>query len=232
MEKEGINTLDMNKLLRKTLIRYISSLLIVGLILFLPAWSFSYWNAWLYISLLFIPILTVMIYLLLNDPELLEKRMKAKEKEKTQKIFVKLSTILFIISFIIPGLDYRFGWSKVPIWLIIVASVTLLLGYLIFIFVIRQNRYASRIIEVQEGQRVIDYGLYSVIRHPMYLSNFIIYLSSPIVLGSFYALIPMVFFCFVMPIRIINEEQVLSKELAGYDDYMKMVRYRIIPYVW
>jgi protein-S-isoprenylcysteine O-methyltransferase Ste14 len=158
--------------------------------------------------------------------------MKTKEKEKTQKLIIKLSIIPFIISFLIPGFDYRFNWSAVPLWLVIMATVIMLIGYGMFFVVIRQNSYASRVIEIQEKQKVIDTGLYSVVRHPMYLSNLLIYLSIPLVLGSFYSLMTMCLFLFVFYFRIKNEEGVLSKELPGYSDYLKKVKYRLIPYIW
>jgi protein-S-isoprenylcysteine O-methyltransferase Ste14 len=232
MEGNIKHDVDIPKLIRMALIRFGAALIIVGLILFLSAGTLKYWNAWLFIGALFSPVVLVLIYLIKNDPALLEKRMKTKEKEKTQKLIIKLSIIPFIISFLIPGFDYRFNWSAVPLWLVIMATVIMLIGYGMFFVVIRQNSYASRVIEIQEKQKVIDTGLYSVVRHPMYLSNLLIYLSIPLVLGSFYSLITMCLFLFVFYYRIKNEEEVLKEGLEGYNDYMKNVRYRLIPYIW
>jgi len=232
MESNINHKVDIQKLIRMALIRFGGAIIIIALILFLPAGTLKYWNAWLFIGALFSPVVLVIIYLIKNDPALLEKRMKTKEKEKTQKLIIKLSIIPFIISFLIPGLDYRYNWSIVPLWLVIMATVIMLIGYGMFFVVIRQNSYASRVIEIQEKQKVIDTGLYSVVRHPMYLSNLLIYLSIPLVLGSFYSLMTMCLFLFVFYFRIKNEEGVLIKELPGYSDYLKKVKYRLIPYIW
>ena len=223
---------DTKKLVRMALIRFGGAILIISLILFLPAGTIKYWNAWLFIGALFIPVILVLIYLIKNDPELLEKRMKTKEKEETQKLIIKLSFIPFIISFLTPGFDYRYQWSAVPLWLVIIATVIMLIGYGMFFIVIRQNSYASRVVEVQEKQKLIDTGLYSVVRHPMYLANVIIYLSIPLVLGSYYSLLVISLFLVVFYFRIKNEEEVLKEGLEGYSDYMKKVKYRLIPYVW
>jgi protein-S-isoprenylcysteine O-methyltransferase Ste14 len=223
---------DTKKLVRMALIRFGGAILIISLILFLPAGTIKYWNGWLFIGALFIPVILVLIYLIKNDPELLEKRMKTKEKEETQKLIIKLSFIPFIISFLTPGFDYRYQWSAVPLWLVIIATVIMLIGYGMFFIVIRQNSYASRVVEVQEKQKLIDTGLYSVVRHPMYLANVIIYLSIPLVLGSYYSLLVISLFLVVFYFRIKNEEEVLKEGLEGYSDYMKKVKYRLIPYVW
>lgn len=221
-----------SKLVAKVLLRYTAGFLLVCLILFVPAGSLKFWNAWICIGSLFIPMLFVMIYLLLKDPELLQKRIKTDEKEKTQKIFVYLSILVFIALFIIPGLDFRYHWSAVPLWLVIVATIIMITGYSMFFLVIKQNSFASRVIEIQEGQKVIDNGLYSVVRHPMYLATSILYSSSAIVLGSFYALIPAMIIIILLAVRILNEEIVLKNSLPGYEEYMKKVRYRLIPSIW
>lgn len=232
MESSTNRVSNISRLIRMALVRFGAAIIIVALILFVTAGTLKYWNAWLFLGALFFPVILVLIYLLKNDPELLEKRMKHREKERTQKLVIKLSMIPFFLSFIIPGLDYRYNWSAVPLWLIIAATIILLTGYGMFFIVIRQNSYASRVVEIQERQKLIDYGLYSVVRHPMYLSNIIMYTSMPIVLGSYWALIPMCLFALVFYFRVQNEEEVLSKGLDGYSDYMKKVKYRIIPFIW
>jgi protein-S-isoprenylcysteine O-methyltransferase Ste14 len=174
----------------------------------------------------------VLIYLLIKDPELLEKRFKTKEKEKEQRFIQKIGIAPTIIGFLLPGFDYRFNWSNVPTWLVVIATILVVSGYILFIIVMKQNSYASRVIEIQQNQKVIEYGLYSKIRHPMYLAAIIIMLSSPLVLGSYYALIPMAFYPLIIIFRIKNEEEVLKKGLTGYEEYLKKVKYRLIPFVW
>ena len=216
----------------KALIRFILGLIIVCSLLFIPAGTINYFNGWLYICSNFIPILAAFIYLLINDPELLEKRFKTKEKVKEQKLIQKIGIILVLVGFVLSGLDFRFRWSNVPIWLVGICTILVIGGYCLFIIVMRQNSYASRVIEVQENQKVIDYGLYSKIRHPMYLAAIIIMLSSSLVLGSYYSLIPMLLYVILIIFRIISEEEVLKKGLMGYNEYLKKVKYRLIPFVW
>ncbi len=232
MINKNNDTVDTKKLLISAVIKFVLILIIVFLLLFIPAGTLKYWNGWLFICALFIPVIFVISYLIKNDPELLKKRMSSKEKERPQKILIKLSFIPFLISFIIPGLDYRYGWSGVPLWLVITALVIMLSSYAAIILVFKQNSYASRIIEVQQGQKVIDYGLYSIVRHPMYSASIMLYLGIPIVLGSYYSLIPILFFIPIFYFRIKNEEEVLIKGLDGYADYIKKVKYRLIPFVW
>lgn len=219
-------------LFARTLLIYFFSLFFVGLIIFLPAGSFKFWNGWLFVGALFIPMFFVIIYLIVNDPDLLIKRLKTKEKEKTQKVYLMLSIIVFLVTFIIPGLDFRFKWSHVPVTVVLISTLLMISGYLIFFIVMRQNTYASRVIEIQDEQKLIETGLYSVVRHPMYLGALILYGFAPLVLGSFFALIPMVFIPFLLIIRIKNEEEVLKNGLKGYIEYIKKVRYRLLPFVW
>lgn len=228
-KEKSVNTAD---LMAATLLKFGMGFIFIALVLFLPAGTMKYWNAWVFLGTLLVPMLFVFIYLLRKNPKLLEKRMKFREKEKEQKLFVKISTCMLLIGFLVPGFDYRFNWSIMPLWVVLIAVVVLLGGYFLFFQVVRQNSYASRVIEIQKEQKLIDKGLYSVVRHPMYLSTTVIYLAMPLVLGSFYALIPIVLFLAVMPIRILNEEKVLMKGLKGYKQYMKRVRYRMIPFVW
>ena len=227
-------TANLNKksLAVKAIIRFLSALFIIGCILFIPAGTFKYWNGWLFIASIFIPMIVVLTYLLIKDPELLEKRFKTKEKEKEQKFIQKVGIVPTLIGFMLPGFDYRLNWSNVPTWLVIIATILVVSGYILFIIVMRQNSYASRVIEIQQNQKVIDYGLYSKVRHPMYIAAIIIMLSSPLGLGSYYALIPMALYPLIIIFRIKNEEEVLKKGLAGYDKYLKKVKYRLIPLIW
>jgi protein-S-isoprenylcysteine O-methyltransferase Ste14 len=220
------------KLFLKAITRYILGLAVVSAMLFVPAGTLGFWNAWLYLGALFIPMLIVLVYLFIRDPSLLEKRLGAREREKVQKVYVFTSTLLFLTTYIVPGFDFRYGWSHVPQWLVAVSLVFMLTGYLLFFFVMRQNSYASRTIEIQQGQKVIDTGLYAFVRHPMYSAATLLYLSSTLVLGSFYALVPAVFLPVILAIRLLNEEKVLKKELPGYEEYLLKVKYRLIPFVW
>ncbi len=223
----------MFKLIKQVVIRYILILLFVSFVLFLPAGSLKFWNAWIFIGALFLPELFALIYLAIKDPELLQKRLKIKEKEKAQRIFNILYIIIFIITLIITGLDFKYHWSIVPVWLVIVATGIMISGFFMAFIVLKQNSYASRVVEIQEGQKVIDVGLYSVVRHPMYLSALIFFCPMPLVLGSLYAfIIPVILAPFLLLIRIINEEKVLKNNLNGYKEYVKKVKYRLIPFVW
>ena len=220
------------RLLTKVISRFILALIFVGFLLFISAGTFKFINAWIFIVGLFIPMIFTLIFLYKKDPELLEKRLNMQEKENEQKKYIKLSMFFYIIAYIVPGLDFRFHWSEVPVWLAIAALILMILGYVMFVMVMIQNRYASRIIEIQHEQRLIDTGLYSIVRHPMYTAAIILFLSSSLVLGSYYALIPMLFLPILLAFRIINEEKVLLSGLPGYDAYIKKVRFRLIPYLW
>lgn len=220
------------KLLLKTLIAFLSGLLITGAMLFVPAGTLTYRGAWLFIALLFSPILVLGVVLMIKNPELLRKRLEMKESEKEQKGVVALSGLLLVSSFIVAGLDYRLGWSHVSNLIVIIASVVLLVGYTLYAEVLRENVYLSRVVEVQEDQRVIDTGLYGIVRHPMYFAVALLYLAIPLVLGSWWALLVMSPCILLLAARIKNEEQVLHQGLNGYTDYTKRVRYRMIPWVW
>ncbi len=221
-----------SSLVIRTLLIYLLSVVLVGVMIFLPAGTLNYWNGWLFMGTLFIPMFFVFIYLLVNDPELLAKRLKTKEKEKPQKIYLVLSIIVCFATFIVPGFDFRFKWSEVPVSVVLISTFLMMSGYLMFFIVMRQNTYASRVIEIQDEQKLIDTGLYSFVRHPMYLAAIGLYGFAPLVLGSYYALIPMVFLPVLLIIRITNEEKVLISGLKGYDAYMKKVRYRLLPFIW
>jgi protein-S-isoprenylcysteine O-methyltransferase Ste14 len=206
--------------------------IITSMMLLLPAGTLTYHRAWLFIVLLFTPIFIVGAALLVKNPKLLRKRLEMKEPEKGQKNVVALSSLFLASSFIIAGLDYRFGWSHISTTVVLIASVTLLAGYALYAEVLRENTYLSRVVEIQEGQRVIDTGLYSIVRHPMYLAVTLIYLAIPLILGSWWALLVISPCILLLIVRIKNEEQLLRQELFGYTDYMKRVRYRMIPLVW
>ena len=220
------------KLLLRTLAAFLLGLLITSAMLFLPAGTLDYPGAWLFMALLFTPILIMGIVLMVKNPELLRKRLAMKEREKTQQGVVAISGLLLIASFLVAGFDYRFGWSHVSNGIVIVASVMLLIAYALYAEVLRENVYLSRVIEVQEGQRVIDTGFYAIVRHPMYSAVSLLYLSIPLVLGSWWALLVMSPCVLLLAARIKNEEQVLRQDLPGYIEYTQRVRYRMIPLVW
>ena len=221
-----------NQLINRALARFIPGIIIISAILFIPAGSIRFWNAWLFMGVLFIPMLFVIIYLIIRDPELLYKRMNTNEKEKTQKKVVLLTSVVFLSAFIISGLDYRFGWSDLPLLLVILSALMVLTGYILFFLVMQQNSYASRVVEIQEKQKVIDTGLYGIVRHPMYFAAILMFMFMPLVLGSFFALIPLLIFPFQMSKRMKNEEEILEKGLDGYIQYKEKVRYKIIPFLW
>lgn len=220
------------KLFGQALIKFALGLLLVGALLFLPAGSFFYINAWLFIALLFAPMLLLGAVLLVKAPKLLEKRLNAKETEGAQKGVVAISGLMFVIGFVVAGLDYRFGWSHVPLWAVAVAAVVLLAAYALYAEVMRENAYLSRTIEVQNDQKVVDTGLYGIVRHPMYAATLWLFLAIPLVLGSWWSLVCFLPYIAVIVVRIRNEEQVLEAGLVGYTAYQKRVRYRLIPFVW
>lgn len=220
------------KLLFRTIINFLLGLVMVGILLFAPAGTFEFWNAWLFIVLLFVPMLIIGGVLLFKAPELLAKRLNSKEKESGQKQIVALSAVVFIAGFIIASLDFRFGWSSSPVWSVISASVLLVLAYALFAEVMRENAYLSRTVELQENQKVIDTGLYGIVRHPMYSSMILLYLSIPIVLGSIFSFAIFLLFPFLIGKRIRGEEDVLEQGLDGYVAYKQRVKYKIIPFIW
>ena len=224
----------MNKmrLIVNALFKLIFGLGIMALLLFLPAGTWHYWHAWLLLALLFVPMVCMGIVMLIFSPELLSKRLNNKEKEQTQKHVVALSGLMFIAGFMLCGFDYRFVWSQVPVWVVVVASLLFLLGYMLYAEVLRENAYLSRTIEVQDDQQLIDTGLYSIVRHPMYTATLLMFLSMPLVLGSWWALLIFSIYPILIIRRIQNEEQVLAKGLKGYIDYQQRVRWRLMPWVW
>ncbi len=220
------------KLLFSALIKFLIGLLMVALLLFLPAGTFLYPGGLLFLFLLFVPMLIMGVVMLIRARELLAKRLDAKEKQGEQKGVVAVSGLIFFGGFILAGLDFRFGWSAVPTPVVIAASVIFLIGYTLYAEVMRENAYLSRTVKVEEGQTVISTGLYGVVRHPMYMASVVMFLSLPLVLGSLYALIPFAVYPALMVIRIRGEEKLLTAELAGYEEYKKKVKYRMIPFIW
>ena len=220
------------KLLSKALFTLILGIGCMGAMLFLPAGGFHYTNGWLFLGLLFVPMAIMGIVLFFKSPDLLKKRLNAKEKESAQKGVIAFSALMFPIGFLLSAFDFRYSWSSIPMPIVITASVLFLIGYAMYGEVMRENAYLSRTIEVQQGQKVIDTGLYGAVRHPMYLATFLMFLPMPLILGSFWGLIPFALYPVLIVIRILNEEQVLAGELDGYTDYMKKVKYRLIPFIW
>ncbi|MBE7068950.1 MAG: isoprenylcysteine carboxylmethyltransferase family protein [Ruminococcaceae bacterium] len=220
------------KLFVQAIVKFFCGLIIMGLIIFLPAGSFAYWQGWLLIGLLFVPMFVAGIILMIKNPELLRKRLNAKEEEKEQKLVVLLSGIMFLAAFVIAGLNFRFGWITMPSWVIYVFAGVFVAAYILYAEVLRENEYLSRTIEVQEGQKVIDTGLYGVVRHPMYMSTLFLFLAMPLVLGSVISFAVMLIYIPIIVMRIRNEEKVLAKGLPGYEEYMRKVKYRIIPFIW
>ncbi len=219
-------------LLISALTKMLFGISLIGAMLFLPAWTFNYFGAWLFIGVLFVPMVLTGIVLFLKAPDLLKKRLDFKEKEKTQSSVIALSGLMFLAGFIIAGLDFRYHWTVVPPWLSITASAVFLVGYAMYGEVLRENAYLSRTVEVEENLKVVDTGLYSVIRHPMYLATVFMFLALPLVLGSWWSFCVFLLHPVFMVVRIQNEEKVLEKQLEGYKDYKKKVKYKLVPYIW
>lgn len=213
-------------------IKLLMGLVLVGLLIFLPAGTMHFFNGWLLVAVLFVPMLIAGVVMALRSPELLKKRLNAKEKEDEQKSVVAMSGILFVTTFVVAGLNYRYGWVVMPSWTVWSAVVLFLLSYAMYAEVMRENAYLSRTIEVQEGQRVIDTGLYGIVRHPMYTATILLFLSMPLVLGSLPSFVIMLVYIPLIVKRIRNEENVLREGLDGYDEYCRKVRFRLLPYVW
>ena len=221
-----------SELIKKLIVRFLVVLLVLFAIFFLPAGTFVYWEAWVYLAILFGTLLSIAIYVVKNDPELLARRMRMREKEPKQQLIIKLAYIPFVLAYLLPGFDQRFVWSNVPVSVVVIADILILLGYVIVFLALRENRYASRIIEVEQGQTVISSGPYAIIRHPMYLGALPLYALSPLALGSYWAMIPAILIIPFIVARILNEESVLARDLNGYQEYMQKTRYRLIPGMW
>ncbi len=220
------------KLFIKAMIRMALGLAVIAALLFIPAGTTDYWQGWLLIAILFIPMFIAGLYMMVKKPELLRKRLNAREEQGEQKTVVALSALLFIAVFVTAGLNYRFSWVLMPAWASCAAAVVFLAGYALYAEVIRENEWLSRTVEVQEGQKVVDTGLYGIVRHPMYMSTLLMFLSMPLVLGSPVSFLIMLLYIPVIVMRIRNEEQVLEKGLDGYAEYKKKIRYRLIPFIW
>jgi protein-S-isoprenylcysteine O-methyltransferase Ste14 len=212
--------------------KFLIGLLLAGLLLFLPAGTLRYWNAWLFLGLLFLPMLAVGLALLARSPELLRKRLNARESEPEQKKVVAFSGLLFAAAFVLAGLSFRFGWLPLPKWAVWTAAALFLASYALYAEVMRENAYLSRTVEVQEGQKVIDTGLYGIVRHPMYAATLLLFLSMPLVLGSLLSFALLLLYIPILAKRIGNEEAVLTEGLEGYAAYRERVRWRVIPFLW
>ena len=220
------------KLFLQALTKFLIGALIIAALLFIPAGTFEYWNGWLFMGLLFIPMFIAGVVLMVKNPELLQKRLNAKEKETEQKTVIVLSGLMFLIGFIMAGLNYRFEWVELPKIVVIISSIMFVISYILFAEVLRENTYLSRTIEVQENQKVIDTGLYGIVRHPMYAVTVILFLTMPLILGSIISFVIFLMYPIIIAIRIKNEEAVLEKELSGYIEYEKKVKFKMIPFIW
>ena len=220
------------KLFFQALTKFVFGLLLVGLLLFLPAGTFAYWQAWLFIGILFVPMFIAGIVLIVRQPELLRKRLDAKEQQQEQKWVVALSGLMFIAVFVVAGLSLRFGWYMLPDWAVFVATVVFLAAYALYAEVMRENVWLSRTIEVQHNQQVVSTGLYGIVRHPMYSATLLLFLSMPLVLASPWSFAIMLLYIPIIALRIRNEEQVLERELKGYTEYKQRVKYKLIPFIW
>ena len=220
------------KLLLEALVKFTCGLLLVGLLIFLPAGTLAYGGGWLLVGLLFGPMLIAGFVMLAKSPEFLKKRLDAKEKQGKQKGVVAVSGMMFVAGFVVAGLDFRFGWSVMPVWVTIIAAVLFLTAYALYAEVMRENAYLSRTVKVEAGQTVVDTGMYGIVRHPMYAVTVLLFLMIPLVLGSWYALIVFAFYPAIIIVRLKDEEELLRRELPGYAAYMQKVKYRMIPFVW
>ena len=220
------------KLFIQAIIKFLFGFVLIGLLIFLPAGTLSFFNGWLFMGILFVPMFLAGIVMMFKNPDLLKKRLDAKEKQREQSIVVKLSSLMFLTGFIVAGLDFRFGWLTLPKGVVIGAAIVFLAAYILYAEVLRENTYLSRTIEVQENQKVIDTGLYGIVRHPMYSVTLLLFLSMPLVLGSIYSFLIFLSYPFIIAKRIKGEEEFLEKELDGYREYKQKVRYRLIPFIW
>lgn len=220
------------KLFIEALIKFILGVVLIGLLIFLPAWTLNYFNGWLFMGVLFIPMFIVGIIMMIKNPKLLASRLDAKEKQKEQGMVIKLSGLMFVVGFVLAGLDFRFKWLILPPIVSYISVGVFLLAYLMWGIVLKQNTYLSRTIKVEENQQVIDKGLYGVVRHPMYTATIFLFLSMPLILGSLISFFVFLLYPVLIIVRIINEEKYLEENLMGYKEYKKRVKYRIIPFIW
>lgn len=220
------------KLFFEAIMKYLLGVILVGVLIFLPAGTFIYWNGWLFMALLFIPMFIVGIVMMIKSPDLLKSRLNAKENESQQKEVVAISGLMFLVGFIIAGLNFRFNWLVLPKGFVIVGSLIFLISYLVYAEVLRENVFLLRTIEVKEGQKLVDTGLYGIVRHPMYTATIFLFLSMPLILGSLYSFLIFLVYPFVIVKRIKNEEKVLEKDLVGYKEYKEKVKFRLFPFIW
>lgn len=220
------------KLFIEAIIKFTLGVVLVGALIFLPAGTFAFVGGWLLMGILFVPMFLAGLVMMAKDPSLLASRLEAKEKEKTQSIVVKLSGLMFVVGFVLAGLDFRFGWVKLPFAVNIIATVVFIIAYIIYAEVLRENTYLSRTIKVVEGQKVISTGLYGIVRHPMYFATILLFMAMPLVLGSVISFVVFLAYPIIIAVRIKNEEEVLTRELEGYEEYKKKVKYRMIPFIW
>ena len=219
-------------LLRRALVRFGAGAAILATVFFVTAGTLDYWQAWLYMAVLFTPLTLALIYFYRNDPEFLERRIRSSEPRARQRTVIGASAIILVLAYVLPGLDQRFGWSHVPVLVVLAADVVSLLSYLGLLLVLRENRYAARTVEVQAGQRVITSGPYRIVRHPMYLAASVMYLAGPLALASYWAVLPALLLPLVLAMRLLDEERLLAEELPGYREYQAQTKYRIIPGIW
>lgn len=220
------------KLFFSAIIKFLLGVVLVFALVFLPAGTLKYAQGWLFMGLLFVPMFVAGVFMMIKNPQLLKKRLNGKEKLKEQNLVIKLSGLMFITGFVIAGLNFRFELFMLPLWASLIASALFLFAYVLYALVMKQNPYLSRTVEVQQDQSVIDTGVYSVVRHPMYSATLLLFIMIPLVLGSVFALPVFLLYPFIIAKRLLSEEEFLKKELAGYNEYMKKVRYRLIPFVW
>ncbi len=220
------------KLFLKAISKYLFGVILVSILLFVPAGTFNYWNAWLFMIILFIPMFIAGIILMFKNPMLLKSRLDVKEKEKEQKQVILYSGLMFLAGFIIAGLNYRFSWITIPNIIVIISSIIFIVSYILYAEVLRENTYLSRTIKVQKNQKIVDTGLYGIVRHPMYSITLILFLTMPLILGSIVSFIIFLIYPFIISKRIKNEEEVLEKELKGYKEYKEKVKYKLIPFIW
>lgn len=216
----------------QAILKFVLGVAVTGMLIFLPAGTFHFWNAWLFMGILFIPMFLAGIVMMVKNPELLKKRLNAKEQQPEQSLVIKLSGLMFVAGFVIAGFNFRFRWIVLPDWISWTGAILFLLSYLLYAEVLRENAYLSRTVEVQSGQKVIDTGLYRIVRHPMYGATIVLFLSMPLVLGSVISFAVFLAYPVIIAKRIRNEEAVLEKDLAGYAAYREKVKYKVIPFIW
>ncbi len=220
------------KLFVQAITKFVFGVVLIGILVFLPAGTLSFLNGWLFMGILFVPMFLAGIVMMIKNPDLLRSRLEAKEKRQEQSVVIKLSGLMFLAGFVVAGLDYRFGWLVLPKGVVIGAVIAFVVAYVLYAEVLRENTYLSRTIKVQEGQKVVDTGLYGVVRHPMYSATLILFLSMPLVLGSVFAFLIFLLYPLIIAKRIRDEEEFLEKELDGYIEYKQKVKYRLIPFIW